>query len=127
MPLSLPALQLTFIHSFLSVLLGLHQNYKKIRSKHIQNPFITPCPAEVTGLVGQSNMLEFSNQKNISGVAVVQLIQEITAEEVPWLACCPCSLHRAGQLLTLFSFTSDYTLDREVITRVQEAGVDRRC
>jgi E3 SUMO-protein ligase PIAS1 len=60
----------------------LTKNYKKIRSKHIQNPFITPCPAEVTGLVGQSNMLEFSNQKNISGVAVVQLIQEITAEEI---------------------------------------------
>lgn len=62
------------------------QNYKKIRSKHIQNPFITPYPLEITSVVGQSNMLEFTNHKSISGVAVIQLIQELTTEEVSFFA-----------------------------------------
>ncbi len=58
------------------------QNYKKIRSKHFANPLILPYPAEITSLVSHNNFVEFTSPKNISGAAVIQLVQEVSTEEV---------------------------------------------
>jgi len=58
------------------------RNLKKIRAKHIKEPFITPYPLDITCVIQRNNVLEFSNPKYLPGVAIVQLIQELTTEEI---------------------------------------------
>lgn len=79
------------------------KNEKKIRQLKMQNPFITPLPADITALIHQAtnNVLEFSIYRPLSGVAVVQLVRKVTTDQV-W-----CNWpHKNSFSLTLFPYPS---------------------
>jgi len=61
---------------------NLSKTLKKLRIKHLADPFITPHPADATYIIKHHNQLTFTNPKQLDGFAVVQLIREQTTEAI---------------------------------------------